>query len=190
MQHHSVGHPTEPPPAPLGDTILRRGFQIIVDTREQRPYHFASTPTLRKALKVGDYTAVGLEGEAAVERKSLKDFAGTVLTSAERFERELLVLGGYRHSMIVIEGSPARILAGECRADIGAANPRSIVGLATYCHVKYGVPVLWAGDRQTACEMVEAFLWIARKNKQREAEQAARAAWEASPFNLNKEKTS
>lgn len=181
-----AAHPTEPPPPPLSDTILRRGFQILVDTREQRPYHFASTPTLKKALKAGDYSAVGMEGEVAVERKSLKDFAGTVLTSAERFERELIILGGYKHALIVIEGSPARVLAGECGADIGKAHPRSIVGLATWCHVKFGVPVLWAGDRQSACEMVEAFLWIARKNKQREVEHAARAAWEASPYNMDK----
>lgn len=140
-------------------------FSVVVDTREQRPYHFPMVPTERRTLKVGDYSVVGMETEVAVERKSLSDFAATALRGAERFERELAVLGGYWRAAVVIEANPADILDGKCRADIGAANPNSIVALATYIHVRHGVPVLWAGDRQTAVQIVENFLWFSLKRK-------------------------
>jgi len=56
-------------------------MQIIVDTREQSPYSFATiTPppeTIRATLKTGDYSLAGYENKITIERKSLIDAFGT-----------------------------------------------------------------------------------------------------------------
>lgn len=64
---------------------------IVVDTREQTPYEFATmvcdkadgggplyVPTLRAGLPTGDYSLAGYEDMVAVERKSLADLFGTL----------------------------------------------------------------------------------------------------------------
>lgn len=64
-------------------------LSIVVDTREQRPWHFPEdlATVKRGTLDYGDYA---LEGDHfAIERKSLDDFAGTVSSGWERFCREL-----------------------------------------------------------------------------------------------------
>lgn len=60
---------------------------VVVDTREQSPWEF-EVPTVRKALKFGDYSLRGLEHWCAVERKSAADLAGTLTSGLARFLRE------------------------------------------------------------------------------------------------------
>lgn len=65
-------------------------LEIVVDTREQRPWHFpAELATVRRGtLTTGDYALDG-DRSFAIERKSLDDFLGTVSSGWERFQREL-----------------------------------------------------------------------------------------------------
>jgi ERCC4-type nuclease len=62
---------------------------IRVDTREQTPLTFdpARAVTLRGTVPVFDYALDGDEEDFAVERKSLADFVGSLITP-EAFERE------------------------------------------------------------------------------------------------------
>lgn len=61
---------------------------FVIDTREQNPYCFQGE-AVRACLKTGDYSLVGLESVAAIERKELSDFIGCVTFERERFTREL-----------------------------------------------------------------------------------------------------
>lgn len=63
-------------------------FTILVDTREQAPYRFFSS--IKGKLNSGDYALAGkLFNDVVVERKSVSDFGGTVVSGNERFRREL-----------------------------------------------------------------------------------------------------
>jgi len=130
---------------------------IVVDTREQEPYVFdpARVTTVRRTLLAGDYSLDGLESIVAVERKSLDDFATTVVRHRERFGRELRVLAGYALGCVVVEATLDDIVEHRYRADV---HPNSVVGATLSIIVDYGVPVYLAGDRQLARLFVEGLL--------------------------------
>lgn len=77
------------------------GFTVIIDTREQLPYHFdvlydgpagksplLDVPTVRQCLTTGDYSVVGHPG-IVVERKSKADLYGSISQARENFEDRL-----------------------------------------------------------------------------------------------------
>src|SRR5258708_39507616 len=74
-----VAHPTIPVLAERGGTQLRTPRPtVLVDTREQNPFDFSRfdgwfAGVEKKALKLGDYSIVELEGLCVVERKDLSD---------------------------------------------------------------------------------------------------------------------
>lgn len=88
-------------------------FSVIVDTREQAPFHFTGiktdegkeliVPLVHRGLATGDYSIDGLESLVSVERKSLRDFYGSISTGRERFEREFQRLNEMRVAYVVIE---------------------------------------------------------------------------------------
>lgn len=128
-------------------------MQIIVDTREQRPYGFDGA--IRRKLDAGDYSVVGFERIVAVERKTLADFVKTVLRARKRFDRELQTLASYESVCVVVEASEDDVRA---RRYQGAAPPAAILGLADRIERAFGIPVVWAGDRQRARAYTELFL--------------------------------
>ena len=98
-------------------------FRVIVDTREQTPWHFTglrddkSNQTLNvplitdRSLAQGDYAVEGLESWCVVERKSLKDFYRSISGDRDRFEREVARLNELCHvSAVVIEADWSEIL--------------------------------------------------------------------------------
>lgn len=135
---------------------------IVIDTREQEPYSFDTrlAAAVRRALPAGDYSIEGLEGEVAVERKSLDDFVGTVVYARARFRRELRVLAGYRAACVVVEGAVADVLQQRYRGD---AHPNAVLGSALSIILDYRIPVFFCGTRQAACQFTQAYLLAARK---------------------------
>lgn len=69
---------------------LSDNFSICIDTREQLPLDF-TIPIEVKKLNFGDYCYENEEisGKSYVERKSLKDFIGTLAAGYDRFCREI-----------------------------------------------------------------------------------------------------
>ncbi len=133
---------------------------IIIDTREQEPYSFDSrlVAAVRRALPAGDYSVEGLEERVAVERKSLDDFVSTVIHARRRFREELRRLTGYRAACVVVEASVADVLLQRYR---GEAHPNAVVGSALSIVLDFGVPVFFCGNRQAACQFVQAYLLAA-----------------------------
>lgn len=79
--------------------------QIIVDTREQKPFKFEKYALIESKLEYGDYS-LHPEKALAVERKSLADLYGTLSGGFERFEREILKakkMNGY--IVVVVEST-------------------------------------------------------------------------------------
>jgi len=129
-------------------------FRIIIDTREQRPYTF-ECETVNAALPAGDYSVEGWENKVAVERKSLADFARTVIHEMDRFRSELMLLAICVQSCIVVEADLDELLRGrlEVRGD-----PHSIMGAALWILNEYRIPTFWCGSRQASREFTEMFL--------------------------------
>jgi len=135
---------------------VNREFHILVDTREQRPLCFREeTPTERATLKEGDYTARGLEGCVAIERKSIHDLAASLTTGRERFLRELERLRPYSFKMIVVEGDLIDLVSGTILRS--KAHPSALLG-SVCAIVADGTPVVFASNARIAAEMVERIL--------------------------------
>lgn len=98
-------------------------FTVLIDSQEQQPFTFRGiTQDAAKAHRplivpiewrylgasMGDYSLIGYEGRAHIERKSPQDAAGTILGWGEhrdRFERELANLAAMECSAVVVECS-------------------------------------------------------------------------------------
>jgi hypothetical protein len=70
------------------DIALTSIDQIIIDTREQKPFKFNDKIVIDSKLEYGDYS-VHPNNKLAVERKSLVDLFGTLSGGRERFEKEI-----------------------------------------------------------------------------------------------------
>jgi len=84
---------------------------IVIDTREQRPWHFPPemAKTVRRTIDAGDYALLGDEQNFAIERKSMDDFTGTISSGWKRFRREL--------DRMKMAQFPARVIIVECDMD-------------------------------------------------------------------------
>ena len=67
---------------------IEEGYEIIVDTREQKPLNI-NYGTRREGLKFADYWLDKEGNDCYVERKETKDFIGTFSGGYERFCREM-----------------------------------------------------------------------------------------------------
>ena len=132
-------------------------FRIVIDTREQEPWGF-DCPTVRRRLDAGDYSVDGLEGAVAVERKSLKDFASTVIHDFGRFSAELERLSRLDAACVVVEADLDSVLRGQAGDDLRGIAPESLLGTAVHIDLRFGVPVFWCGSRPAARAFADAFL--------------------------------
>ncbi len=132
-------------------------FVIAIDTREQEKYSF-DCDTVCKKLDAGDYSVVGFEQRVAVERKSLRDFVGTVIHDFDRFARELQKLSAMEAACIVVEADLTAVLCGLHQDALRAVAPQSLLGASTYIGVQYQVPVFWCGSRPAALRFTESYL--------------------------------
>ena len=111
--------PVAPPPLPV--VAERGGTQLhtpkptlIVDTREQNPFSFARfrgwfAGVKHKALKVGDYSVVGLEDVCTVERKDLPDLIHSFTSDRAVFVDRLRKMSRYPHRLLVVTAALSEI---------------------------------------------------------------------------------
>lgn len=139
-------------------------FAVIVDSREQLPYEFSGmvgtagetlvVRTITQGLASGDYTAEGLEGRVAIERKSLGDLYGSVTWGRDRFEREIVRLeGSCRFAVVVIEATWEEIAdPAACRPGWeNRTDPRSVEGTIAAWSIRYPRVHWWTcGSRRNA----------------------------------------
>ncbi len=132
-------------------------FRIVVDTREKEEYSFPC-PVIHRKLEAGDYSVQGYEDRVAIERKSLADFAQTVIHDFDRFAAELDKLAGMEAAGIVVEADLDAVLRGHHPESLRAVSPTALLGFAVHIGQRWDVPVYWCGSRQAAVAFTEAFL--------------------------------
>jgi ERCC4-type nuclease len=77
-------------------------FTIIVDTREQHPWHFDHHTVANQKLDTGDYSILGLEDVLCIERKSgIAELANNI--TEKRFQDVIERMKKYKHAYILVE---------------------------------------------------------------------------------------
>ena len=132
-------------------------FNIVVDTREQKPLW--KKGVIVKGLKVGDYSIDGYEDKIAIERKSAMDLFGTMGKGNKRFHAELEKARSYDYFAIVIETNYGNIYNKEFENAYRSKMKGFIVisTLFTF-HMKYGVPIFMCNGRSEAKKVIKELL--------------------------------
>lgn len=147
-------------------------MQVIVDTREQRPFTFEheryDVQIQPGTLSIGDYSLRGLEDKVAVERKSLPDLVQCLSRERSRFEKELQRGAALDAFAVVVEASWADLAGGNFRSQL---NPHAACQSILSFMSRYRVPFLFAGSRAAAEYVAWGFL--------RQYLEGARKRWKA-----------
>lgn len=134
---------------------------VVVDTREQAAWQFPpGIATVRRGLKAGDYSIVGLEDRVAIERKSLGDLVNTVIGNWIRFRKELNRLSAFDLACVVVEANIQDVIDHRYESE---ANPDSVLGRVNAIFVDHGIPVYFWGNRPAAIHMATRMLYMAWK---------------------------
>ena len=138
---------------------------VLVDTREQSPFPlFANHPNWiagerRATLKTGDYTIEGMEKLLALERKSLSDMVGCIVSSRERFIAVCARLADFRWKAIIVEATLEDIKKG---FDIPSkVHPNSVCGTLDAIEAKFGIPVIYT-SRVQSLATERAASWLSK----------------------------
>jgi ERCC4-type nuclease len=132
-------------------------FNIIVDTREQKPWDFTDTFNVTKAkLDTGDYSIEGLENLLCIERKSSVNEVSNNITE-KRFKDVLDRMAGYPHKHILFEFDLYDILQFPRNSGIPQKlwknlriSPLYLLKYITEISTIYGIHTHFCGDRSTA----------------------------------------
>jgi ERCC4-type nuclease len=131
-------------------------FVIAVDSREQQPFDLLGFATMRKTLKTGDYSIVGMEDRVAVERKSYSDAWGSMSEGRARFERCVKRLAELDRAAIVIECSILQLAIQP--SYIQRTTPASVIGGLISWSAQFRLPVFFCDDRLHAERVTVRFL--------------------------------
>jgi ERCC4-type nuclease len=138
-------------------------FNVIVDTREQTPFDFASSSidsVLFMKLDTGDYSIEGLEDKLAIERKgSVSEFYGNI--TEKRFWKEMDRMQKYPYKFIIFEFSVSDVEM----FPYGSGLPKSVMAklkitpaylmkCIAKIQVKYGIHVVFGETRDNSIYLV------------------------------------
>lgn len=141
-------------------------MKIIIDTREQLPYHF-QTPAVKGTLPTGDYSISGLEDLIAVERKTLPDLIGCLCTGRERFEKELYRGKSLDYFCLVVECSLSDLANGSYRSKM---TPKSAIQSLMAFSIRYRLPIFFVENRDYGSRVVESLLLKYTRELEKRAE--------------------
>lgn len=130
-----------------------RQFTIIKDSREKKGWNFRASANCRgmivRKLETGDYSLVDYEDLIMIERKSLSDLWGTLLTSRERFIKEMERAKEIPIRYLVIEGTLSDVMHGLKYSKVG---PDYILSSLMSLEVKYGIHVIYTSKRKDVAQ--------------------------------------
>lgn len=151
-------------------------FTVVVDTREQSPWHFTGirgsggapliVPLSRdRSLKSGDYSILGLEDLISIERKSVSDWFGSIGRERQRFEAEMERLSSLQFAAVVIEGGWNELLLERPGTQMTA---KSVSRTIAAWSVRYGVHFFPCLNRRHAELFAFSLLSLFWRDRERE----------------------
>ena len=162
MSAMRVPPPSIPVLAERGGTQLKTPKPVLlVDTREQDPFDFSRfqgwfSGIEKRTLKLGDYTAGGLEEVCVVERKELGDLVQSFSGNRAVFVERLRTMSRFPHSLLVITAPLSQIKSPYPHSQI---NPNRITQslIATLAGLR--VPFLCTETHELGEEIVASYLY-------------------------------
>jgi DNA excision repair protein ERCC-4 len=141
-------------------------LNIVVDTREQKPYQFKKYDCTCevKTLKTGDYSISGLENEIAIERKSKSDLFGSLGSGRKRFEREFQRLQVIKYPVLLVESSLYDLFK---PIIFSKMKPIAVVNSVISWSIKYSVHVFFGCNRELSESLAYRILEKYYSNKQK-----------------------
>ena len=133
-------------------------MRILIDSREQAPFTFASYEVKPEvvALPVGDYSLPGFTDKVAIERKELNDLISCLMNgNRDRFERELAKARYFDLFAVVVEAPFSAVSRGQYRSEMKVQA--ALQSIITF-QVRYRIPFVWAGNRAGAEYIVHGLL--------------------------------
>ena len=162
MKAEPVQHPTHPIMAERGGTQLKTPLPVVlVDTREKNPFSFNRfkgwfTAIEQKALKLGDYSIVGMEEICVVERKDLSDLVHSLTTDRAVFVERLRRMSQYPHRLLVITSSWGEVKG---KYSFSGVNPNQITQSLIAALAGLNVPFLCTETHELGEELVASYLY-------------------------------
>ena len=157
-----VPHPVIPVFAERGGTQLRTPRPVlVVDTREQNPFNFSRfegwfAGIETRALKLGDYSIVGMEDSCVVERKDLPDLVHSFTAERPVFVHRLRLMSQYPHRLLVITAALSQVMSPHLH--VGGSPNRMTQSLIAVL-VGLQVPFLCTETHELGEEMVASYLY-------------------------------
>ena len=159
----------QPVPPPLLPVLAERGGTqlktprpaVLIDSREQHPFDFTRfsgwfASTERRALKLGDYSIVGLEHVCVVERKGFSDLVHSCTSDRQVFVQRLQRMAGYPHRLLVITSGLSQI---KSRYFQTWADPNRILQSLLAMLVGLQVPFVCTDTHELGEELVASYLY-------------------------------
>lgn len=133
-------------------------FNIIIDTREQKPWDFANADvvTTRKKVEIGDYTIEGLENRLCIERKrNVSEFIFNF--TEDRFHRLIKKIQAFEWKYILLEFSIDDVMLYPINSGIPDRQLHKVklkgdflLKCISKLQVYYDIHVLFCGDADNA----------------------------------------
>lgn len=157
--------PVPPPNSPLrvrraGKPIRIPKPTIVIDSQEHMGYKFERftnwfAGTIRKRLRVGDYTLQDMEEEVVVERKTLPDLVNSIIQDRKDFIEKCESLSKFGKKCLVIEGSLSSV---KTPYEDSQAHPNAVLGSLLAAQERWEIPVYFLDDFLLAEEFVAGML--------------------------------
>jgi ERCC4-type nuclease len=157
--------PVPPPVSPLrirqkGKAVRIPKPTVVIDSQEHMGYTFGRftnwfSGTVRKRLRVGDYTILGMEREIAVERKTVPDLVNSIIQDRKDFIMRCERLATFRKKCLVIEGTLREI---KTPYEDSRAHPNAVLGSLIAAQERWNIPVHFLNDFILAEEFVASML--------------------------------
>jgi len=146
--------------------------KVVIDSSEHMGYTFKRftnwfSGTIRRRLPTGDYTLVGLEGEIAVERKTLPDLVNSIIQERGNFIARCERLSNFKKKCIVIEGTLSSL---KTPYEESQAHPNAVLGSVIATQERWNIPIYFLDNFLLAEEFVASMLskyhayWWLEKN--------------------------
>ncbi len=138
---------------------------VLVDPREQKPYHGSPLRFELGTLDTGDYALACAPDLLRIERKELADFVMCCGAERERFMREMTRMKAFAIPIVLIEATWEQLSEGAWRSKTSAA---SVFGTAVGLMAD-GINVICGGDRLASESLCKRILYTAARRRWREA---------------------
>ena len=139
-------------------------FNVIQDTREQKPLEFTHAKidqVICKKLDTGDYSIEGLEDTLCIERKgSVSEFYGNI--TEKRFWNEMERMRHFKYKFFLLEFGPSQIEM----FPHGSGLPKKVINrlkissaylmkCITKIQIEYDIHVIFGGNRDNSLYLIQ-----------------------------------